>query len=501
LQMRNNTQVVAISEPRVAIGITGLDNVLHGGLPSGHVYLVEGDPGAGKTTLGLQFLLEGHQHGDRALYVTLAESRSELEKVARSHGFDISKVEIFEVAPPELAGQAMQEYTVFHPSEVELADVMQSILNKVQQVQASRIVIDSMSEIRMLARDPLRYRRQILTLKQFFVGQNSTVLLLDDRTGDRHNHQLQSIAHGVIRLENLPREYGAKRRQLEVLKMRASQFREGLHDYVIRKGGLVVFPRLIAREHKSDGLPPVELKSGITELDRLLGGGITKGTSTLLMGPAGIGKSTVCAKFLTSAAERGEAGILFTFDESPQSLLARCRGLGIPLESHIKSGKITVEQLDPAELSPGEFVHRVRRAADEHEARIIVIDSLNGLLNAMQQERLVIIQLHEMLSYLSHIGVSTFLVLAQYGVLGSQMGSPIDVSYVADNVVLFRYFEASGAVKQAISVVKRRSGVHERTIRELVIAPNRIEVGEALHHFQGILTGVPRFVGDPKSLI
>jgi circadian clock protein KaiC len=287
---------------------------------------------------------------------------------------------------------------------------------------------------------------------------------------------------------------------MEVLKMRASQFREGLHDYVIRKGGLVVFPRLIAREHKADGLPTAELKSGISELDRLLGGGITKGTSTLLMGPAGIGKSTVCAKFLTSAAERGEAGILFNFDESLQSLLVRCHGLGIPLEGHIKSGKITVEQLDPAELSPGEFVHRIRRAVDEHKARVIVIDSLNGLLNAMQQEQLVIIQLHEMLSYLSHIGASTFLVLAQYGLLGSHMGSPIDVSYVADNVLLFRYFEAGGAVKQAISVVKRRSGVHERTIRELVIAANRLEVGEALHHFQGILTGVPTFVGDLKSL-
>jgi circadian clock protein KaiC len=488
-------------DQRLTTGIPGLDNVLHGGLPAGHVYLVEGDPGAGKTTLGMQFLLEGVARDEQVLYVTLAESRSELEKVAASHGFDFSKVEVFEVSPPELAGQSTEQYTVFHPSEVELADVMQSILDRVKQVNAHRIVIDSMSEIRMLARDPLRYRRQVLTLKQFFVGRNSTVLLLDDRTGDRHDLQLQSIAHGAIRLENLVRDYGVKRRQLEVLKIRASKFREGLHDYVIRRGGLEVFPRLISGEHRLTHTDRGELDSGIAELDRLCGGGIPKGSTTLLLGPAGVGKSSISARFLVSGAERGEHGVLFSFDEITTSLLERCRGLGIPLEAHMANKTIVVEPVDPAEMSPGEFIHKVRWHVEQNKVRVVIIDSLNGLFNAMLEESAIMVQLHEVLSYLNHAGASTFMVMAQHGVLGTHMSSPIDVSYLADNVILFRYFEADGAVKQAISVVKRRNGPHERTIRELRMAEGKIEIGEPLRQFRGVLTGVPQFVGDSKPLL
>jgi circadian clock protein KaiC len=486
------------SDPRLSTGISGLDNVLHGGLPMGHVYLIEGDPGAGKTTLGMQFLLQGIAHDEKVLFVTLAESKTELEKVAASHGFDISKIDLCEVSPPELAGRGAEQYTVFHPAEVELADVMQSILDRVEKSQAARIVIDSMSEIRMLARDPLRYRRQVLTLKQFFVGKRATVLLLDDRTGDRQDLQLQSISHGVIHLENLRRDYGVTRRQLEVLKVRASQFREGAHDYVVRKGGLEVFPRLISSEYKRGKVDMQNLESGLDELDKLFGGGIPTGSTTLLTGPAGVGKSTIAAKFLATAAARGQNGVLFSSDETLDSLLTRCGGLGIPLESHIENKTIVVSEMEPANISPGEFINQIRRQVEERQVKVVVVDSLNGLLSAMQEERMLMVHLHELLSYLNHKGVTTFMVLAQAGVLGIQMGSPIDVSYIADNVLLFRYFEAEGAVRQAVSVVKRRNGRHERTIRELRMASNRIEIGEPLKQFHGVLTGVPTYLGDNK---
>lgn len=485
---------------RLATGISGLDDILQGGLPAGHVYLIEGDPGSGKTTVGLQFLLQGVANGEPTLYVTLAESREELETVAESHGFDLAKVEIFEVKPPELDQTGSDQYTVFHPSEVELVDVMQNILSKMEKTKAGRIVFDSMSEIRMLARDPLRYRRQILSLKQFFMGRNCTVLLLDDRTGDRQDTQLQSICHGAIRMESLLREYGPQRRQIQVLKLRASQFREGPHDYKIGKGGLHVYPRLISAEHRPPNVDRSVLPSGIGELDKLFGGGVSRGTTSLFMGPAGSGKSTIATKFLTSAAERGERGLMFTTDETVETVMARCRGLGIPLELHLKKKTIDVQRLTPSELSPGEFIARIRTDVEEKECRVVIIDSLNGLLNAMQEQAMMV-QLHELFSYLSHMGVTTFVVMAQFGILGTQMGSPVDVSYLADNVLLFRYFEAMGAVRQAISVVKRRSGPHERSIRELRLSPNRIEIGAPLEQFEGVLTGVPKFRGDTKPLL
>ena len=485
-------------ELRLQTGIPGLDDVLHGGMPAGHLYLVEGNPGSGKTTFGLQFLLAGVAAGEHTLYVTLAESRWELEQAAASHDFDISAIEVFEVSPPELATKPLEQYTVFHPSEVELADVMQSILDRVSQVKASRIVIDSMSELRMLARDPLRYRRQIMTLKQFFMGQNSTVLLLDDRSGEETDTQLQSIAHGVIRMETLERDFGSVRRQLEIRKVRASAYREGFHDYVIRKGGLLVFPRLISAEHRDLRADRRQISSGLDELDRLFGGGVGRGTSTLFMGPAGSGKSTLAAKFLATAAERGERGVMFAFDELPASIMARCSGLGIPLEPHLKSGMLRIQQVDPAQVSPGEFIAQIRREVDENKCRLICIDSLNGFFNAMEQEHAVIIQLHELLAFLNQSGVATFMVMAQYGVIGSHMTTPLDVSYLADNVLLFRYFEAQGAFRQAISVVKRRSGPHERTIRELIVAENQISVGGPLREFEGVLTGTPHYVGKSK---
>jgi circadian clock protein KaiC len=326
------------------------------------------------------------------------------------------------------------------------------------------------------------------------------VLLLDDRTGDRQDTQLQSICHGAIRMESLSREYGPQRRQVQVLKLRASQFREGQHDYKIEKGGLRVFPRLISAEHRPPSVDRSELPSGLTELDKLFGGGISRGSTSLFMGPAGSGKSTLATKFLTSAAERGERGLMFTTDETVETVMIRCRGLGIPLEQHLKKKMIDVQRLDPSELSPGEFIARIRTDVEEKECRVVIIDSLNGLLNAMQ-EHAMMVQLHELFSYLSHMGVTTFVVMAQFGLLGTQMGSPVDVSYLADNVLLFRYFESLGAVRQAISVVKRRSGPHERSIRELRLSPNRIEIGTPLEQFEGVLTGVPKFRGDTTPLL
>jgi len=488
-------------ETRLKTGIPGLDDILHGGLPAGHLYLIEGNPGSGKTTFGVQFLLAGVAAGERALYVTLAESHEELEQSAASHNFDISGIEIFEVSPPELASNSLEQYTVFHPSEVELADVMQSILERVTKAKAGRIVIDSMSELRMLARDPLRYRRQIMTLKQFFMGQNTTVLLLDDRSGEGTDTQLQSIAHGVLRMETLQREFGVIRRQLEIRKLRASAYREGFHDYVIRAGGLQFFPRLVAAEHSQQEVDADLLSSGIPELDRLVGGGLSRASSTLLLGPAGIGKSTLVTLYMVSAAARGERSVIFAFDEVTQSILVRCRGLGIPLEEHIKKGLVRVEPMDPAAISPGEFVARVRTEVEENNCRIIAIDSLNGLFQAMREEHAVAVQLHDLIAYLNQSGVASFMVLAQYGVIGSHMTVPVDISYLADNVLLFRYFEAQGAVKQAISVVKRRSGPHERTIRELLIENNKIQVGKPLYEFEGVLSGTPRYVGNSKPLL
>jgi circadian clock protein KaiC len=484
----------------VEVGIEGLDDILGGGLPSNHLYLIEGDPGTGKTTIALQFLLEGVKRGERGLYVTLSESKHELLGVAASHGWSLHDIPIFEMTPAEDELRPEAQYTVFHPSDVELADTMGQVLKQVEQVQPSRIVFDSLSELRMLARDSLRYRRQILGLKQYFSGRKCTALLLDDRTAGRDDLQLQSIAHGVLLLQNIGREFGTNRRRLEVRKLRGSRFREGFHDYVIETGGVKVFPRLVASEHTPHQTRKPML-SGVPELDRLWGGGIDTGTSTVLIGPAGCGKSTIGILYATTAADRGDAAAIFTFDETLATLTHRADGLGIGLRAHIDSGKVLVRQLDPTEISPGEFVHAVRQQVEKAGAKVVVIDSLNGFMNAMPGEEFLLMQMHELLSYLNQQGVVTILTLAQHGLIGNAMNSPVDVSYLADSVLLFRYFEAAGEVRQALSVLKKRTGWHERTIRELSFRDGHIQVGAPLHDFEGVLTGVPKFLGGSGALV
>jgi len=491
---------VGTMDTRLSTGIAGLDDILHGGLAKGFLYLIEGSPGAGKTTLALQFLIAGTKKGEKGLYISLAESEAELRHVAASHGMDLKNVEICKISPPEIAGDAGKQYTVFQPAEVELSDVLETILAKVREIQPSRIIIDSMSELRMLARDSLRYRRQVLSLKQFFEGRDCTTLLLDERFANNQENQVQTIAHGVLCMQVLPRSYGITRRRLEVLKIRASSFREGFHDYIIVKGGVVVFPRLVSGEHRAASVMAENLPSGVKELDQLFNGGVQRGTSTLIIGPAGCGKSTMCTQFILQAAKRGERSAIFTFDETRQSFKVRSRGLGMDLDQYLEKDLIHLEQVDPAELSPGEFIYRIRRGVEEKRWRIVVIDSLNGLMNAMSEEQGMTVQLHELLAYLNQVGVASFLVLAQYGLLGSSMTSPADVSYLADNVLLLRYFEAGGEVRQAISVVKRRSGPHERSIREMRMSTGKLVIGEPLKNFVGVLTGTPEYKGGQELL-
>lgn len=486
------------AEKRLSTGVAGLDDILGGGLPSNHLYLIEGDPGTGKTTVAMHFLLEGTLKGEKGLYVTLSESMGELIGVAASHGWSLEGITIFEMSTQGEDVQPEAQYTVFHPAEVELADTVASVLKVVDEVQATRVVFDSLSELRMLARDPLRYRRQILALKRFFAGRNCTVLLLDDRTADKNDLQLQSIAHGVILMQNDDRDYGITRRRLEVRKLRGSKYREGYHDYTIETGGVKVFPRLVAAEHH-DGRPHQVVSSGIRELDALLGGGLTSGTSNLLMGPAGCGKTSVAVRYAYFGAVSGQKAAVFSFDETIATLLHRSAGLGMDLRPHMKAERIQIQQIDPAEMGAGEFIHRVRQAVDDG-VKLVVIDSLNGLFYAMSGEHSVMLQVHELISYMDQMGVTTIVTMAQHGFVGSNVNAPLDVSYVADTVILFRYFEAGGAVRQAISVAKKRTGVHERSIRELSFGNGTIRVGEPLTQFEGVLTGVPKYVGGDADL-
>jgi len=481
-------------------GNPGLDNILMGGLARGRLYLIEGVPGAGKTTLAMQFLLEGARLGERVLYITLSETSDELQSVAASHGWDMSGVHVRELLPQEDTLSTDEHYTMFHPSEVELATTTKLILQDVDKLKPARVVFDSLSELRLVAGNPLRYRRQILALKQFFAGRNCTVLLLDDMTATDHDLHVQSIAHGVILLQQLNPEYGAERRRLRVVKYRGSAFRGGYHDYLIRKGGLEVFPRLVAAEHRRVA-KAAKLPSDIPELDQLMGGGIEEGTSTLIIGGAGTGKSTIAAQICAAAAGRGQKSIMFVFDESPSTLFTRCTGLGVAIEQHNESGLIRIVQVDPAELSPGEFSHHIRESVEEWGASIVVIDSLNGYLNAMPEERFLTAQLHELLMYMNQQGVATILIGAHQGVIASQMKMPVDASYLADAVVLLRYFESKGEVRQAISVVKKRGGLHERTIREFALGPSGVRVGETLRNFRGVLTGVPVYEGANEPLL
>lgn len=481
--------------PLVATGIEGLDNVLSGGLRPNRLYLIEGVPGSGKTTLSLQFLLEGARLGEAVLYITLSETREELNEVAESHGWSLDGITVRELVPSESALHPEEQYTMFHPADVELSETTKTILSDVESIQPTRVVFDSMSEFRLLAGNPLRYRRQILALKQFFSGRQCTVMLLDDLTSNDRDLQVQSIAHGVVLLEQLNPEYGTERRRLRVVKFRGVKFRGGYHDYTIVRGGLEVFPRLVASEHRQDK-PLTRLSSGLARLDSLLGGGIEQGTSTIIVGPPGTGKSTLAAQFAAAAAARGEHAALFIFDESRNTLLSRAAGLGIDLSEHLENGRITVQQVDPAELAPGEFVHAVRRAVEKQQAAIVVIDSLNGYLAAMPSERYLVVQLHELLTYLGQCGVATIMVGAHQGLIGTQMSAPVDASYLADAILLLRYFEDRGLICEAISVIKKRGGEHERNIREFSLSNGRVEVGEPLDGFRGVLSGIPTLEGQ-----
>jgi len=485
-------------EDRAPLGVGGLDDVLQGGLVRGRLYLLDGNPGAGKTTLAVQYLLEGVRVGERCLYVTLSETKEELAAGARSHGWSLESIEVLELiaSEEELDGQA--EITMYHPGEVELTNTTRQVLEAIERIRPDRMVLDSLSELRLLAQSSLRYRRQILALKQFFIGRKCTVLLLDDRTAEGPDLQLQSIAHGVISLDHRAPAYGQALRQLQVVKFRGSNFRSGFHDFAIRKGGLEVFPRLTAAEHEID-FERTAIPSGVVALDELLGGGVDRGTSTLLVGPPGSGKSTVAVQYAAAAAARGEHAAIFAFDESRSILLARSKGLGLRVREGRGPGRVMVRQIDPAEISPGEFAQLVRKSVQEDQAQVVVIDSLNGYLNAMPEDQFLTAQLHELLSFLNNQGVATFLVVAQSGLMGGNMRAPVDASYLADAVVMLRMYEHLGKVKKAISVLKKRSGAHEEAIRQIWFDAEGIHLSEPLIQLRGVLTGVPVEVAAPAG--
>jgi circadian clock protein KaiC len=480
--------------PRVGTGSEGLDDILGGGFDANRMYLYEGRPGTGKTTIALQFLLEGARKGERVLYITLSETKRELTLVAKRHGWSLAAVDLFELVPPETTLDPQRQLTVFHPAETELSETTALVLEQVERLNPTRVVFDSLSELRLLAQSQLRYRRQVLALKHFFALRNCTVVLLDDLSSSQADLQLHSIVHGVVLLEQVAVEYGAERRRIRVLKMRGIPFRGGFHDFVIGTGGLKIFPRLVASEHHKQFVGDFT-SSGNAELDQLLGGGLERGTNALLIGAAGVGKSSLALTYAIAAAERGEHAVFFAFDEGRGTLEARARTLGLPLQQHLDSGLIRFRQIDPAELSPGEFAAFVRQAVEQDNARIIVLDSLNGYLNAMPDERFLILQMHELLSYLAQLGVLTILVLAQHGLVGP-IDTPLDMSYLSDAVLLLRYFELAGTVRRALSVVKKRSSRHEHSVREFRLTDDGVKLGPPLTEFSGILAGAPRFIGE-----
>ncbi len=487
------------SDQRVSTGNAGLDDILGGGLDADRMYLYEGRPGAGKTTLAMEFLLDGAHRGERVLYITLSETERELQLVAARHGWDISGVEIIELVPAETVLDQSQEITLLHPAEVELGETTRLILERVSALNPSRVVIDSLSELRLLAQNSLRYRRQVLALKQFFANRHCTVVLLDDMTSQQGDLQLHSISHGVVLLEQLAIDYGAERRRMRVIKMRGMDFRAGFHDMKIVRGGIEVYPRLVASEHKTEFLSDV-IHSGSAGLDALLGGGLERGTSALLVGAAGVGKSSLALTYAIAAARRGERSAIFAFDEGRGTIEARSRALGLDLAGAIEQGLVLFQQIDPAEMSPGEFASIVRRRVEADGARLVVIDSLNGYLNAMPDGRFLVLQMHELLTYLGQQGVVSLLVLAQHGLAGPSE-TPLDISYLSDAVLLLRYFEHAGEVRRALSVLKKRSGPHERCIREFQLGAGGLRVGPPLPAFSGVLVGIPEYNGDAEPLL
>ena len=485
-----------VAHERISTGIAGLDDILGGGLTPQRVYLVEGSPGAGKTTLGLQFLLDGVAKGEAGLYITLSETADELAAVALSHGWSIAPLAVFELAG-ETALDIDAQQSVFHPSEVELGETTRNVMDKVDQVKPVRVVFDSLSEMRLLAQNPLRYRRQILALKQFFSARACTVLLLDDKTSQSDQH-LHSIAHGVISLEQIATEFGKERRRVNILKMRGIRFRGGYHDYTLNTGGITMFPRLVAAEHPRDFVPAVRA-TGAEGIDALLGGGLVRGTNTLIVGPSGIGKTTVSTRCLLTALERGEKAAFYLFDEGMGTFFARSAALGMELRPFLDSGQLAMHHIDPAELAPGEFAQMLRDAVELHKTDFIVIDSLNAYLQAMPGEQYLILQMHELLSYLNQQGVTTLLVLGQHGMIG-EVKSDVDLSYLSDSTVLMRFFESNGRLRRAITVIKSRAAEHALTIHELQLGRDGIRVGEPLEGFDGVLTGLPSYRGSTPMM-
>lgn len=488
-----------IDSPRISTGSGGLDEILGGGVDPRRMYLYEGRPGTGKTTLALQFLLDGARRGERALYISLSETERELELVAHRHGWSLDGIDIFELVPPETTLDPSQELTILQPAEMELGETSRLIFDKVDDVDPARVVVDSLSELRLLAQSPLRYRRQVLALKHFFSSRNCTVILLDDLTAHEKDLQLHSIAHGVVLLEQTAIAYGAERRRLRVVKMRGIPFKGGFHDFTIERGGLKIYPRLVAAEHHKDFIGDF-VPSGNAELDKLLGGGLERGTNALLIGSAGVGKSSIAVTYAIAAAQRGERTTIFAFDEGKGTIRARAHTLGLPFDDALDRGLIRLRQIDPAELAPGEFAHRVRDAVERDNTRIVIIDSLNGYLNSMPDEQFLVLQMHELLTYLSQLGVLTLLVLAQHGLVGP-METPLDISYLSDAVLMLRYFEYDGTVRRALSVVKKRSGQHEHTIREFRLTHGGVRLGPPLKGFTGVFSGTPVYTGDKAPLL
>jgi circadian clock protein KaiC len=478
--------------PRIPTGVPGLDDILCGGLTQNRVYLVEGSPGSGKTTLALQFLMEGLQRGEKGLYVTLSETSEELDEIAGSHGWSLDGISLFELVN-DAGLDPDSEQTILHPSEVELGETTASVMRAVDRISPARVVFDSLSELRLLAQNPLRYRRQILALKNYFSTRKCTVILLDDRSADPGDQKLHSIAHGVITLEQMAQEFGKERRRLNVVKMRGIKYRGGFHDFILDTGGIEVFPRLIASEHNRE-FSPAPSSTGSAELDQLLGGGMVPGTSTLLVGPSGIGKTTLSVRALLAALERGKRVAFYLFDEGLGTLFARSAALGMDLRPYVKSGTLTIHHIDPAELAPGQFAQMLRDAVETGGVGFVAIDSLNAYLQAMPGEKFLTLQMHELLAYLNQLGVTTLLVLGQHGLIG-EVRSDVDLSYLSDATVLLRFFEADGRLRRAITVIKSRTNDHAQTIHELRLGKAGIEIGDPLVGFEGILTGLPTYRG------
>lgn len=483
-------------DDRASTGIHGLDHLLHGGLPANRLHLLEGDPGTGKTTIALQFLTDGRARGESCLYVTLSETAAEMRVVAASHGWSLEGIELFELAPP--GGRNDEQYTLYHPAEIELAEMVRKVLDITERVRPARIVFDSLSEMRLLARDPLRYRRQILALKEYFAGRDCTVLMLDDLTGTDEDLQLRSIAHAVIHLDQMPAEYGRSRRRLRIVKVRGVAGIEGFHDFRIRKGGIAVYPQLVPVPNEHASREPIS--SGVPAIDSLVGGGLKPGTCTLFIGPAGVGKSTFATQYVSASAAQAPAAV-YLFDERRRTFIERSDAVGMGMADLAERGRVSIDQIEPGELSPGEFAHRVCERVNRDGCRLIMIDSLNGYLHAIPTAHSPLVRMHELIAYLNDRGVVTLLIAAQHGVMGMGMTTPVDVTYLADSVVLFRYFEAEGSVRKAVSMMKKRTGAHETSIREYAVGPDHLHVGEPLRHFHGVMTGVPTYTGGENPLM